>query len=82
MSSSFSDLRYNRNRHLSVGNLKCDDQPTIEANSVTGEVIFSLHEDALSSDGNGFLPLLQHDDVVLLRKSRGSPFVDLQLCHH
>lgn len=31
---------------------------TIEAHNVTGEVIFSAHEDALSSDGDGFLPLL------------------------
>lgn len=54
---------------------------TIEANNVTGEVIFSLHEDALSSDGDGFLPLLHHHDVVLLRKTRGSPFADLQHCH-
>lgn len=54
---------------------------TIEANNVTGEVIFSLHEDALSGDGDGFLPLLHHGDVVLLRKSRGSPFEDLQLRH-
>lgn len=47
---------------------------TIEANNVTDEAIFSLHEDALSSDGDGFLPLLHHDDVLLLRKTRGSPF--------
>lgn len=51
---------------------------TIEANNVTGEVIFSTHKDALRSDGDGFLPLLRHDDVGLLRKSRGSPFVDLR----
>lgn len=29
---------------------------TIEANNVAGEVIFSLCEDALSGDGDGFLP--------------------------
>ncbi len=51
----------------------------MEANNVTIEVIFSPREDALSGDGDGLLPLLHHDDVVLLRKSRGSPFVDLEL---
>lgn len=48
-------------------------------NNITGEAIFSSTEDALSSDGVGSLTLLHHNDAVLLRKSRGSPFVDLQL---
>lgn len=50
-----------------------------QSNNVTGEVIFSAHDDALAGDGS-LLPLL-HDDVVLLRKSRGSPFVAVQLRH-